>query len=507
MPILASLTPELTWLTGVYIAAALILLLMNAFFVLAEFAIVKVRLTRLEMLSKKGSKGAQRAQVIVEKTNEYLSACQLGITLASLGLGWLGEPAFGNLFEHFFKLTGLWGEVASHTAGGILAFALITAAHIIIGELAPKQLAIQRPERMAIAVSWPMRFFYYVFLVPLWTMNQLSTMFLRLLRLEKTEDTTHSEEELRILMSRSESHGVMPLNSLLLFENLFDFGTLTVRDAMLPIERARTLSADAPWEDNLKVIRESKFSRYPVRKGDQFIGKIHIKDLVLTPGVELAKILRPIPSLNVDLPLEAALRELQRTRVQFALAAEAGGKIVGLITMEDILEELVGSIMDEFEHETQHYLAEILISEGIRLNLTTEDKMQALREIMSGLSEKDLGCPPEKAVKAVIDREQAVSTNLGGGIAIPHGRLSELKHPLLMLGRSTKGIPFDPDGEPVRLIFILLSPAGEPHVQVRVLARIAGMLHSEYVRERLLVIDDPKEIKDVIRAADPHSLS
>lgn len=506
----------MTILNLVYIVIAILLVLLNAFFVLAEFAIVKVRETRIEELSKKGDKRAVLARSFIKQLDNYLSATQLGITIASLGLGWIGEPAFAAVIKPLLDMPGIWPSVVSHSVSLAVAFLVITFLHIIVGELAPKSLAIRKPEVSALLVAWPMRVFYILFYPPLIALNWASNLILRAIGIDVASqaDLAYSQEELRIILSGSQKKGAFSFNRLLFFENLIDMDSTKVEHAMVPLNKARVLVEDAPWEENLETIRQSKFSRYPLVKARsmEIIGIVHVKDLVLDPDIPsspdgLRKVVRPALKVPYTQSLETTLERLQKGSSHMAVVTDSRGRSIGIVTLEDIFEELVGDIEDEFEREPRYSLADFIPPNGILLDLKGGRCEDVVSELLRTVSKDGLGCDPSRAINACMKREEVISTNIGKGIAIPHARLPELKGPVLLIGRSRKGIIFGPDTlEPVRLVFLLLTPSSQAHSQAGILARIAGIVQSRFVRERLLSAGTPQEVAEIVRSGDPHAL-
>lgn len=507
----------MTILDALYIGIALLLVLLNAFFVLAEFALVKVRATKIEELSGRGDRRALLAKAFVARLDAYLSATQLGITIASLGLGWVGEPAFARVVRALIDLPGMWSSVVSHSLSLAIAFLVITFLHIIVGELAPKSLAIRRPLASALFVAWPMRVFYVLFYAPLAALNWLSNLILKAIGVEPVppDELAYSQEELRIILGRTQKKGEISFNRLLFFENLIDFGAVRVVDAMVPMEKVRVLEQGAPWESSLGVIREGRYSRYllldPGRK--EVLGIVHIKDIVLdqgqpSAGADLLRIARPAVKVPSSQPLEVVLDRLQKSRTHMAIVTDPKGKPLGIITMEDILEELVGNIEDEFEKEPRYSLADLIPARGVSLDLQGRRCEDVIPELVKGAARDGLGCDPGKAVRACLDREKVVSTNIGKGIAIPHARLPDLPRPVLLIGRSRDGVRFGPSTlEPVRLVFLLLTPSSQAHAQAKILARIAGIVQSRFIRERLFTAGSPEEVVEIVRSGDPHALS
>ena len=232
----------MSWQTPFYLLIALLLVLLNGFFVLAEFALVKVRSSRIEELARQGSRRAMVVREMVAHLDKYLSATQLGITVASLGLGWLGEPAFAGLIEAIVTLPGWLSKAASASISIAASFLIITFLHIIVGELAPKSMAIRRSEQCALAIAYPMRWTYGLFYLPMLALNGVSNLLLRLFGLQVAHpELAHTEQELRILLFTAQTSGDFSLNRLLMLENIFDLGHQTVKDVMIPWARVQYL--------------------------------------------------------------------------------------------------------------------------------------------------------------------------------------------------------------------------------------------------------------------------
>ncbi|MGH7858734.1 MAG: hemolysin family protein [Candidatus Binatia bacterium] len=336
------------------------MVLLNAFFVAAEFAIVKIRATRLETLAKKGNIFAASARTAVEHLDAYLSATQLGITLASLGLGWIGEPAFAHLLRPLLESIGIWSPAAVRSISIATAFLVITFLHIILGELAPKSLAIQRTEAVVLSVSLPLRFFYLVFFPALWLLNSASNGILRLFRIEPagSGELAHSEEELRIILTESARSGALSGLKRRLLENIFNYTRRTAQQIMIPRAEIAYLSLARSWEENLQVMRSTEHTRYPLctLSLDHVIGMVHVKDLfhqggAIRSGEDLTERKREVLFVPETTTLDDLQRQFQQKRVHMAVVVDEYGGTAGLVTLEDVLEELVGEIQDEFDRE------------------------------------------------------------------------------------------------------------------------------------------------------------
>ncbi|MGH9750225.1 MAG: hemolysin family protein [Candidatus Polarisedimenticolia bacterium] len=340
----------------VYLVLAMLLVLGNAFFVAAEFAMVKVRASRIEEMASTGLPGSALAREVASRLDEYLSACQLGITLVSLGLGWIGEEAFAGLLLPL--LSGLGGAAvpAAHTVASVGAFVIITALHIVLGELVPKSLAIRRPGRIARISAMPLVVFNRVFYPALWILNGSANGVLRLLGLRQSEEATISEDELRILFRESIRKGVITPSEAEIMDRATRFADRSARDVMVPIERVVTWDMARSVEENLARARVARHTRYPVydpAKND-LVAVINVKALALLTDEDLTRmrdsnLLKPLIRVPSDRRIDTVLKELRRQRQHMAVVVDKTDRPIGILTMEDILEEIFGEIQDEFE--------------------------------------------------------------------------------------------------------------------------------------------------------------
>lgn len=338
-----------------------LLVFLNGFFVAAEFAIVKVRQTRLTQLVNDGNKRAKYAQKVTQKLDAYLSACQVGITLSSLGLGWVGEPAIAHMIvEPLLGHTGMPGYMMSAISIGI-AFAIITFLHIVLGELAPKSLAIQKAEATSLWVAAPLMFFYKLLFPAIWFLNGTANWLMRRLGLEviSEHEAAHTEEEIRLLVNQSHQSGHIDQTELALMEQVFDFSETLARETMIPRIDMVCLYTTNTFEENMEIIRSNRHSRFPVADEDKdnIIGFVHASDFYLSAlekgHVDLESLIRPITTVPESMEISTVLRLLQKKRSQMAIVIDEYGGTAGLVTMEDILEEIVGDIQDEFDEEEQ----------------------------------------------------------------------------------------------------------------------------------------------------------
>jgi CBS domain containing-hemolysin-like protein/mannitol/fructose-specific phosphotransferase system IIA component len=478
------------------------LLALNAFFVLAEFAIVKVRPSRVTQLAAGGDARAVLLATIHSHLDEYLSVCQVGITLASVALGMVGEMTAG-------LIMGTGSSTTRYVVAITVSYLIISGSHILLGELVPKSIAIRVADRMALRCARPLRFFHVLFFPALWVLTAASNAILRLIGMGRAASGEQpSEQELRILLDQSQERGMMSFRRLLFMENIFDLGGLTVRDAMRQRAQVRTLDARLPWPDNLRVIQSAHFTRYPLLTADPSgpAGFVHVKDLVIhnectTP--DLKALARPLLAAKETTPLETLFAEMQRRRIHVALVTDKHGQWTGLITLEDVMEELVGTIRDEFEDEEPIRLSDALTRERVQFDIEADSPIAAVRLALKRLPARALPLPAAQILQAVSVRERLVGTYLGHGIGMPHARIPGLSKPFVMVLRSTEGVPFEGTTEKGRLLFLLLTPAGQPRVHQRLQGIIATLLHeSEFVKERLLTATSVEEVLEVVRTGE-----
>jgi CBS domain containing-hemolysin-like protein len=346
-------------LIAVKLLAVLALVALNGFFVAAEFALVKVRGTQLDTLIEEGNRRARLAKNITSNLDAYLSACQLGITLASLGLGWIGEPVIGHLLQPLLFKFGVHSESIVHGISIAVAFSIITTLHITLGEQAPKILAIQRSVPSTLFVSGPLRLFYVVFKPAIAFLNVASNWLLRIVfRTEPVggHELAHSEEELRVILAQSAEHEEVTQLGKELLINALDFRERVVRDITTPRGEVVFLNTEDSFEENLNVAIESKHTRFPLCEGhlDQTVGLVHVKDLIRIARdekPELLSIKRDVNVIPEMMPLEKLLPFFLQRHTHIAVVVDEFGGTTGIVTLDNVLEELVGDIQDEFDRE------------------------------------------------------------------------------------------------------------------------------------------------------------
>ncbi len=336
----------------------ILLVLLNGFFVAAEFSIVKVRASQVELKVSKGSRRAKMTAHIIAHLDKYLSATQLGITLASLALGWIGEDVVAQsilrLLHYFnFNIT----ELTAHRIAVPVGFTLITIAHIVFGELAPKIIAIRNPLNTSIALSIPLRVFFVVFSPFIWFINKFSALILSMMGIKAAANDSHTEEELRMILTESEESGAIKQSENELIQNVFDFDDRIVKQIMVPQNRISAIDIEMGHDNIIKKIIEEGYSRLPVYLGDidNVVGIIHSKDLlkavVDNRFTSIKEIMRPAHFVPESMKVNDLLRDFQRLHALIAIVTNEFGSTAGIVTMEDVIEELVGEIRDEHDDE------------------------------------------------------------------------------------------------------------------------------------------------------------
>ena len=334
------------------------LIAMNGFFVSAEFCCVKMRSSRLETLIQEGNKRAKYAKQLTDELDESLSVTQLGITLASLGLGWVGEPFVAKLILPLTHLAGL-NDTIGHTVSFALAFTLITSMHIILGELIPKSMAITNTEKILLSIALPMLMFWKVFYPFVWLLNHTANFVARHLGYDHTGEgeIAHNPEEIRLLLEESHKQGLVDDTEVDFVDNVFDFTELNVREIMVPRTDMVCIYLNKSYEENLKIILEEQMTRYPICKEDKdhIIGFLHVKDLMnaIVKGHKpiLRHLARKVFVVPESMDVSVLLKTMQKNRSQLAIVVDEYGGTAGMVTIEDIIEEIVGEIQDEFDEE------------------------------------------------------------------------------------------------------------------------------------------------------------
>lgn len=332
---------------------------LNGFFVAAEFAIVKVRSSQLELKAQAGSKTAILSKHIVTHLDSYLAATQFGITLSSLALGWIGEPVVSKIIRDALGLFDLTiSPTLLSTISLISAFAIITILHIVLGELAPKSLAIQRSEQTTMAVAYPLHGFYWICRPFIWVLNGVANFVIKAIGLHViSEQEVYSSDELRYLVDQAKESGTVDSAEFDIIQNAFDFSERTARQIMVPRTQVVSIDANDYDEKTLEFVIEEGYSRIPCYEDsiDNVIGVVHLKDILkkmrISGSVDIRSIVRPVSFTPETKRIGQLLKEFQVKHQQIAMVLNEYGGVEGIITMEDILEELVGEIQDEYDNE------------------------------------------------------------------------------------------------------------------------------------------------------------
>jgi len=335
------------------------LIALSAFFVASEFAIIRVRSSRIDQLIEEGNKSALAVKKIITNLDEYLSACQLGITIASLVLGWIGESVVSKLLHPLFDLIHIPVSI-SNVISLALSFATITFIHVVVGELAPKTLAIQKAEALSLFHAKPLIFFYRLMFPFIWILNSSARLVTKVFGLKPASenDIAHSEEELRIILSESYKSGEINQSEFKYVNNIFEFDNRIAKEIMVPRTEIISLSKEDDLQTFLDIAKEERFTRYPIIDGDKdhIIGIVNVKE-VLTDiihdkeieALSLEDYIRPIIRVIDSIPIHDLLVMMQKERIHLAVLIDEYGGTSGLVTVEDILEEIVGEIRDEFD--------------------------------------------------------------------------------------------------------------------------------------------------------------
>ena len=345
------------FLLSLKILVVFLLVFGNAFFVAAEFSIVKMRSSRLDVLIAEGNRRASYAKKLSDRLDVALSVTQLGITIVSLGLGWLGEPVVASLLHPAFSWFGV-PESAVETVSFAIAFFLITSLHIVGGELIPKNVAIRKVEGVALTVALPLLVFQRIMYPFVWLLNHVANwteMHLGLGVVTKQEDVAHTEEEIRVLMEESHRQGLIDKTELEFVDNVFDFADLSVREIMIPRTDMVCLDLEDSLEESIEMAMEERLTRYPICDGgkDNIIGFLHIKDFLQTlyrkEAPDLRKLARHALVVPEAMAVSRLLQTMQQERSQLAIVVDEYGGTAGMVTIEDVIEEIVGDIQDEFD--------------------------------------------------------------------------------------------------------------------------------------------------------------
>lgn len=484
---------------------------LNALFVLMEFALVRVRPARMEVLARKGNARAAAVQEVLAGFDEYLAAMQVCIALISITLGAVGEPGLvEEIRERLPAFSASLSPRTLHAFSFAVAVAVLATVQIVFAELVPRAIGAHYADYISLYGARPLKALAVFLRWPIRAATACSRAVLALFGLKPAAEAEHavSVEEMRVVLGETQERGAMPLERLLLLENLFDFGSAKVSEAMRPRERIVFLSLARPWAENLAVIREKRYSRYPLCEGelDSVIGYVHVKDLILNdagPEPDLKKFRRDLYEVSDAEPLEKLLKTLPDKGVHLAIARDGLNRVMGLITLEDIVEELVGEIRDEFERVKGWMSGEMFARAAVDANLPTVERKATIRHLMDRLKLAHPELDAEAAFAAVWERELKFASAVGRGVLVPHARLPGLKEPLVAVGRFAKAPPLPtPDGAPIRLVFLILTPVETPTMQLKVLQRIASLIMNETLRRKILRAKSDESLLTLLRTAD-----
>ncbi len=492
---------------AIYLLVAFLLIVLNAFFVLAEFASVKVRPTQVEALAEKGNRRARVMERVQANLDEFLSVCQVGITFASIGLGFVGEPAFAELLLPVVRRLGITGLATSITAHSVaigVAYLLVSFLHIVLGELVPKSMAIRSTVKAALVTAYPLVVFRYVFIAPIWLLNGTVNLILRLFRIPPiSRSSSHSEEEIRIILDQSQSSGMLSFRRLLWMENVLDLGALVVRNAMRARRIVRTITLGQSKAEIDQAMREVRYSRYPVTGEDpeRPLGYVHIKDLFFAEREgktveDLRPYIRPCLQFKEQDPLEQRLSEMQRKAAHLAMVFADDGRWTGIITLEDAIEEVIGTVEEEYPVEPTVRLADTLTVAHTLLNVEGTTILSATKNALLRIKDGDLPVSRDAIMLSVAERERLGSSYVGKRLAIPHARLTRLATPMVIVARMKNPLPAPVAGEDINILFILLTPADTPRIHQVLLSHIAGIFESDFLEGKL---------EDATTAAELHS--
>ncbi|APW97055.1 cobalt transporter [Halobiforma lacisalsi AJ5] len=429
-------------LSGARVGAALVLVALNGFFVAAEFAFVRVRSTAVESMVADGKTGAPLLAEVMDSLDSYLAVTQLGITIASLGLGWIGEPAVAALIE---PVVGpVLPENLVHLVAFAVGFGVITFLHVVFGELAPKTIAIARAERIALLVAAPMKVFYYLFVPGIVVFNGTANAFTRLIGIPPASETdeTFTEEELRMALSRSSEEGNVAADEVEMIERVFELDDVTAREVMVPRPDVRSVPADLPLADLRDRIVETGHTRYPVvdaDDSDRVVGLVDAKDVIRAGTREsegevgdeddrattAGDISRDIPVVPETVAVSDLLSDLQRERAQMAAVIDEWGVLEGIVTVEDVVEVVVGDLHDEFDVPSREPSIDrdasdegVAVDGGVALSTVNEELGTAFDhdavETIGGLVLDRLGRPPESGDRVSIDDHELTVTGVDG---------------------------------------------------------------------------------------------
>lgn len=398
----------------------LFLLLANGFFVASEFALVSVRQTRISQLANEGDKTAVITEQALKELDKYIAATQLGITIASIALGWVGEATLAKIIHPLFDaLPYVSSTVATHTVAVAIAFILITFLHVVIGELMPKSIALQYPEKTTLTVTRPLVFIAKIFTPFIFLLNGFGNWFLKLLKIPPAHPShsVHSEEEINMIIDESYKGGVLNETENFILKNTLKFTDLMAKQIMVPRCNVVTIPVDISIDDMEQILLENQYSRYPVHNGnfDNIIGILHVKDLYPHGGREenfnLEKILRKPLLVPETMTTDVLLKSFKENKTEIAIVMDEFGGMSGIISLEDVLEELLGDVQDEFDDEEKDFRqiseSKFIVNGLYRIEEFFEyfniQKDEDEVDTLGGYVQKTLGCIAKQGDEINID--------------------------------------------------------------------------------------------------------
>ena len=390
---------------------AIVLVILNGFFVAAEFALVKIRPSQIKKLVSEKRLFAGSAKWLFDRLDHTLSACQLGITMASLGLGWVGEPAFAKLLEPIFKLLNI-GPSLGHIIAFLVAFSIITALHLVVGEQAPKIFAIREPVKMLMWCAAPMRVFYYLLFPFMYVLNWVTNLILARLGLkgETGHGAPHNEEEIRAMLSESHTHGYLSRIEHRLMNAVMEFDDMLCRLVMVPRVEVQAMDVNKPFPELMAMAKKTQHTRYPVVDSslDSLLGVVHMKDLLgvsADADFDVRSIMRAPTKVPESMPISQVLRHFQSTHQLLSFVIDEYGSIIGIVTLENVLEKIIGPVDDEFDVADEPNIRKVgsdqfvvlgnthiaEVEDALGMNLDDEDA-----DTVAGVLMSRLGKIPEK---------------------------------------------------------------------------------------------------------------
>ncbi len=492
-------------------ALAALLIAVNAAFVLMEFALMRVRPARLELQARRGSARAAAAQEVLARLDEHIAAMQVCLAAVSIALGAVAEPSVTAVLRGWLVRAPLRLPPASVRALSFSAsVAALACAQLLLAELVPRALAARLAEPVALVGARPLKVLARVLRLPIRLATAASRALLAPFGIKAGAEHERAVglDEMRVLLGEAQEKGGLPLERLFLLENLFDFGAAKAVEAMRPRERVSFLSLAKPWSENLALIRDTRYTRYPLceRDLDTAVGYVHLKDLILAESggePDLRALRRELFETTESEALERLVKVMPDRGAHMALVRDAAGRVKGLLTLEDIFEEIVGEIRDEFEHPRAWVDGLLFERAAADADLPPGDRAAAIRRLVERLKSVRPELDAEAVHRAVWEREKAFPSAVGRGILVPHARLPGLAGPLVAVGRYAKPEPAaSPDGAPIRLVFLVLTPVEAPVVQLQILRRIASLAANETLRRKLWRARTPEALLELLRAAD-----